>query len=115
MSRRVCRVEELPPGQRMIIPDGRFGIGIFNQNGEVFALNNYCPHAGAPVCKGPITGTTTSAGSYSSTWIKDGDILRCPWHGWEYELATGRSVVDPVKRIKSYRVTIEEGWIVVDR
>jgi nitrite reductase/ring-hydroxylating ferredoxin subunit len=112
--RRVCRVEDLPEGERTIVPGGRFGIGLFNQGGTVYALNNYCPHAGAPVCLGPITGTTESDRTYDARWVRTGEILRCPWHGWEFELATGRSVVEPVRRVKSYPVVVEDGWISID-
>ena len=112
--RRVCRLEELPPGERRIVYGGRFGIGLFNEGGTVYALNNYCPHAGAPVCLGAITGTTEADRSYEARWIRSGEILRCPWHGWEFDLATGRSVVEPVRRVKTFDVVVKDGWISID-
>ena len=98
----------------MIVPGGRYGIGLFNRGGTIYALRNYCPHAGAPVCLGVITGTTESAGSYDASWVRDGEILRCPWHGWEFDLRTGASVAEPVRRVASYPVSVEEGWVVLD-
>jgi nitrite reductase/ring-hydroxylating ferredoxin subunit len=112
-ARRVCRIEDLPPGEMRIVPGGRWGIGLFNRGGSVYALNNYCPHAGAPVCHGAVTGTTESDKSYDSRWVREGDILRCPWHGWEFDLSTGKSVAEPVRRVKTFRVSLEEGWIVI--
>jgi 3-phenylpropionate/trans-cinnamate dioxygenase ferredoxin subunit len=41
---------------------------------------------------------------------RDGEILRCPWHGWEFDLRTGRSVVDPDGvRVRSYDVVVDDG------
>ena len=114
MAIRACRLEELPPGSRKILPAGRFGIGVFNRDGDLFALANYCPHDGAPVCLGAITGTTESTGSYNATWLNAGGILRCPWHGWEFDLQTGKSVVSPTKVVRTYPVHVENGWIVVE-
>ena len=113
MAIRVCRLEDLPPGSRKIVPGGRFGIGVFNRDGNLYALANYCPHSGAPVCLGAVTGTTESAASYHATWVNEGRILRCPWHGWEFDLSTGKSVASPTRRVKTYPVHVESGYIVV--
>ena len=41
-------------------------------------------------------------------WAREGEILRCPWHGWEFDITTGRSVFNPHKtRVKTYEVTVE--------
>jgi len=43
-------------------------------------------------------------------WGREGEILRCPWHGWEFDLITGRSIFNPHKmRVKTYEVTVEPG------
>ena len=112
--RRVCPVGDLRPGGSKIVPGGRHGIGLFNVGGTIVAINNYCPHAGAPICRGGITGTTESDGSYEARWVRPGEILRCPWHGWEFDLRTGRSITEPVRAVKTYPVTVEAGWILVD-
>ncbi len=42
------------------------------------------------------------------TWARDGEILRCPWHGWEFDILTGRSVFNPHKtRVRTYEVRVE--------
>jgi nitrite reductase/ring-hydroxylating ferredoxin subunit len=111
---RAARIEDLPPGSSKIVPGGRWGIGVFNRNGDLYAIGNYCPHDGAPVCLGAVTGTTESKASYDASWVDEGQILRCPWHGWEFDLRTGKSVVSPTRTVKTYPVHIENGWIVVD-
>jgi hypothetical protein len=45
--------------------------------------------------------------------VREGEIIRCPWHMWEFEIATGRCLVDPKARVKTYPVVIEEGQVVV--
>jgi nitrite reductase (NADH) small subunit len=111
---RLCRVEEIPEGGKRIFPIGRFGVGLFNCKGRIVALNNYCPHAGARVCEGWITGVVELREHDELEWAREGEILRCPWHGWEFEIESGRTVTDPVRRIKRYDVMIEEGWVYVD-
>jgi nitrite reductase/ring-hydroxylating ferredoxin subunit len=114
MAIRACSVEDLPPGSRKIVAGGKFGVGVFNLDGELRAWSNFCPHDGAPVCLGAVTGTTESSGSYDASWVKEGDILRCPWHGWEFDIQTGKSVVEPTKTLRSYPVHVEDGWIIVE-
>jgi nitrite reductase (NADH) small subunit len=115
-SRRVvCRTEVLPPGGAVLVPGDRFGVGVFNVNGRHYALANYCPHRGAPLCKGRVIGLA-QAGSrpYEITWSRAGEILRCPWHGIEFEIATGRAVVKPAMKAKVYDVRLEGGMVVVE-
>jgi len=104
----VSKVSELPPGERKIVEVGGRSIGVFNVHGAFYALRNTCPHQAAPLCRGPITGTTLPSQPGEYIWAKDGEIIRCPWHGWEFDITTGRSVFNPHRlRVKTYEVTIE--------
>jgi nitrite reductase (NADH) small subunit len=109
----VGRVDDLPPGSVRLVPVGPFGVGVVNVNGEYHALNNYCPHRGAPVCLGRITGTTRSHEVRELEWVADGEVLRCPWHGWEFSIPTGVSVTKPVKKLKKYAVRVEDGVVLL--
>lgn len=105
----ICRASELPPGERKIVEVGRRSIGVFNVHGEYYALRNLCPHQSAPLCRGIITGTTLPSQPGEFIWGKDGEIVRCPWHGWEFDITTGRSIFNPHKmRVKTYDVTVEK-------
>jgi len=115
-SRSLCAgpVDGLLPGQCRIIPAGGGSIGLFNVDGRYYALRNYCPHEGAEVCRGKRTGTnlaTDQCGEYR--WGHHGMVLRCPWHGWEFDLETGRSFFDEKVRVRTYPVHVREGqlWI----
>lgn len=103
-------VSELPVGARKIVEIGGRTIGVFNVNGTYYALRNACPHQLAPLCQGHVTGTTLPSQPGEYKWARDGEILRCPWHGWEFDITTGRSVFNPHKlRVKTYEVTVERG------
>lgn len=109
----VAKRGELAPGERRIVCTSQGEIGVFNVNGQYFAVRNVCPHAGAPLCLGTLTGTRFATRPYEYTYARDGMVLRCPWHGWEFDLETGRTFFDPRVRVKTYRVVEEEGEVVL--
>ena len=109
MGRHVVgRISELPPGERKIVEVEGRSIGVFNVHGQFYALRNRCPHQAAPLCLGAIKGMTLPGKPGEYIWAREGEILRCPWHGWEFDITTGRSIFNPHKtRVKSYEVTVE--------
>jgi nitrite reductase/ring-hydroxylating ferredoxin subunit len=105
----VGRVSLVPPGERTIVEAEGRSIGIFNVDGAFFALRNSCPHQAAPLCLGSIKGMTMPSKPGEYIWAREGEILRCPWHGWEFDITTGRSIFNPHRmRVKAYDVTIEK-------
>jgi len=94
---------------------------VFNIAGEYHALRNICPHKSGPLCTGRVTGRAMAALPPSGRPLDDaeydlaqeGEIIRCPWHLWEFEIATGRCLVDPAMRVKTYPTRVEDGWVVV--
>lgn len=115
MSRHVVsKVRDLPPGERMIVPlGGRGGIGVFNIDGHFHALRNRCPHRGGPLCEGRLRPHVISHGVYKSNHDQDHTILKCPWHQWEFDIASGRALYDERLRVKPYRVQIEHEDVVL--
>jgi nitrite reductase/ring-hydroxylating ferredoxin subunit len=111
----VCRVDELPPGELRIVPVGKFGIGVYNVEGEFHALTNFCPHQGAPLCLGKVQGTnmTDSDAPGGMRRVLEGRIVRCPWHRWEFDITTGRMVADPSKGIRVYEVDVRDGEVIL--
>ncbi len=117
----IAKVWEIPPGGRKIVVPfrGRAGIGVFNVNGRLYALRNICPHKRGPLCTGELTGQIAADAppSANDSDLKvngEGEVLRCPWHQWPFEIATGRCLVDPDVRVKTYPVRIDGNDIVVD-
>jgi 3-phenylpropionate/trans-cinnamate dioxygenase ferredoxin subunit len=106
-SHVVAAADELPPGSRRIIEVEGRSIGVFNVDGRFYALRNACPHQGAPLCLGSIGGTMVESQPGEYRWEREGEILRCPWHGWEFDLTDGKSVFNPHRtRVRSYRVSV---------
>ena len=109
----VGKVSEMPPGTVRIVPvQNPQGVGVFNVGGTFYALKNVCPHQGGPLCLGPLTGTTRARYKPGAPpeleWIRDGEIVRCPWHRWEFEIATGKTVFESRMRVANYRVTVQD-------
>ena len=103
----VAPAAELPPGARKIIEIEGRSIGVFNIDGKFFALRNACPHQGAPLCLGSIDGTMIESEPGSYVWAREGEILRCPWHGWEFDITNGQSIFNPHRtRVRSYKVSV---------
>ncbi len=110
----VGAVDDIPPGARKVIEVGGREIGVFNVNGEYFAVLNRCPHQGGPLCSGRQTGflVAPTPGDYQLT--RPGEVIRCPWHGWEFDLRTGQSWCEPARvRVRSYDVSVESGEALV--
>ena len=104
----VARTSDIPPGGNKVVDvDGR-DIVVFHVNGEFFALLNRCPHAGAPLDKAACVARLTSPepGVYQRSRV--GELLRCAWHGWEFDMRNGQSWFDPKRfKVRSYPVAIE--------
>ena len=112
---RVCARDELPPGGMRLLPLGKFGVGVFNVHGQFFAITNYCPHEGGPLCLGRVQGTTVvdQEAVGGTGYVLDGQVIRCPWHQWEFDLASGRTISEPLRRIRAYPVRVVNGDVMV--
>jgi nitrite reductase (NADH) small subunit len=104
---RVARVDEVPERGGLVVAVGGVEIGIFRVGARLVAWRNVCPHSGAPVCRGNVAGTTLPSRVYEYEYGRDGEILQCPWHGWEFDLLTGRHLVESSRaRLRQYPVEI---------
>ncbi len=104
----VATVDEIPVGMCKIVEIKGRSIGVFNVKGEFLALRNRCPHEGAALCEGTITGLRQADQPGDYRYERAGEIIRCPWHGWEFDIKTGQSWFGPNRvRVRPYPVTIE--------
>lgn len=130
----VDRVDALPPGsRRRVVAAGR-AVAVFNVGGAYFAVADRCPHQGAPLSQGLVTCDVESSGPGDYRRAETTPVVRCPWHGWEFDLRTGKSRCDPdrirarpfqTKVIRTdtpldtpleattYQTAVREGWLVV--
>lgn len=109
----VARAEDLPPGTRSIVRIHGREIGVFNVDGAYYALLNHCPHRAGPLCQGRLRPLVTSTGVYQVDHKREGEILKCPWHQWEFDIRTGRALFDPKLRVRTYEVVREDDFIVL--
>lgn len=111
----VGKAADFPVGKFTIVQvDGR-EIGITQlKNGEFRAVRNHCPHKGAPVCKGFISGTMLPGEVGELVYGRDGEILVCPWHGYEFDLNTGEQVYQESEgKLLMYPAALKDGEVVV--
>ena len=106
----VAPVDDFAPGDRRIITVGGRSIGVFRVGDRFYAIRNRCPHQGGPLCQGRIAPWARSSGPGDFQLDAEATLLACPWHGWEYDLATGQSFLGPGEPgVKSYDVDVERG------
>ena len=109
-----CAANEIPVGGKLIIESDNLSIGIFNINGKFYAIKNLCPHAGAELCEGHIQTTHRPGEVGEFHPALEGRVLRCPWHGWEFEIVSGKGLYDLNSRVATYKTEVdEEGNVVV--
>ena len=106
----IAPVDELPPGTRKFLTIDERPIAIFNIKGEFFGLLNRCPHQGAALCEGPLIGLAQSSDPGTIEYSRLGEIIRCPWHGWEFDIKTGQSWCHPESvKARTYKVEVVPG------
>ena len=112
-SHVVGRVEDIPPGSSKFVPVGKFGVGVYNVDGEFRAVTNYCPHRGGPLCVGKRYPVIESKEPYEFETSGTDEILKCPWHGWEFDLRDGMAEVGG-KRIRLHAVRVADGMVYLE-
>lgn len=99
-------------GRRIVTADG-IDIGVLEHAGQFYAYENRCLHQGGPVCEGRVLGKVEAVLADDKTLLRERFSetevhLICPWHGYEYDLATGECAVDRRRRLRRFEV-IEKG------
>lgn len=107
----IVPIAALPPDSRVIVTVAGISIGVFNVDGELFALRNRCPHQGAPLCAGVLTDLVVPRFCGDEPpqrdLVRHGEVLRCPWHGWEFDMRTGEAVIPHGGRTHTYRAFVQ--------
>ncbi len=106
----VAEASEIELGGRKIVTVAGRSIGVFNLDGEFFALRNRCPHQGGKLCEGKLWGVIRSEQPGAYEYRPSREILCCPWHGWEFHVRTGQSWCAPERlRVRRYEVETVAG------
>jgi len=95
---RTAKTAEVPPGTiREFQVEGK-AVALANVGGKFYAINNTCLHRGGPIGQGPLEGTT----------------VICPWHGWQYNVTTGKVNQNPAVGVDCYPVVVRGEDLFVD-
>lgn len=108
---------EFEDGDVELVQVGRAEVGVIKADGEFYALRNQCPHDGGPTCEGRVeprlVGEWPGPGERVEQYYSDDYIVSCPWHGWSFDLATGKHIGDDRYVVPTYDVEIEDGVVYV--
>ena len=89
-------------------------IGVISVDDAFFAVRDRCPHQPAEICKGTVGGTFVDSSPQDLHYGRHQRVLRCPWHGWEFDLETGRSLLEPNRfGLRVYPVSVQDGTVFV--
>jgi len=108
----VGKVSDFGNGDRKIVDVNGKSVGVFRVGDEFYAIRNRCPHQWGPLCLGDFAPRAVSAGPGDVHLDGGPPLIACPWHGWEYDLATGQSFMGPGRgnmAARSYDVTVLPG------
>ena len=92
MNYYIGKTDEIPTDKPMIIDINGVSIGVVKKSGKYYAMRNLCPHRLAPLCKGTIDGTMIPSKPKELKFAMEDQVIRCPWHGWEFDLETGHAL-----------------------
>lgn len=95
---RAGKVSAVPPGTICSVDVAGETVALANIAGKLYALNNTCAHEGGPLGEG----------------VLDGQAVICPWHAWEYDVATGKVVGNPAMGVETYPVEVRGEDIFID-
>jgi nitrite reductase/ring-hydroxylating ferredoxin subunit len=111
----VARAADIPVGDRKVVTVRGREIVVFNVGGEFHGLINRCPHQGARLSFGTVVSRLVAPepGKYQLT--RTGEMIRCPWHCWEFDIKTGQSLCDPNSvQARAFDVKVEPGKTLVE-
>jgi nitrite reductase (NADH) small subunit len=115
VAHAIGRLEELPAGTHKVVTVRGVEIGVFNVGGELHAIPNLCIHQWGPLCEGKVSGTLASSrdAGWALEWVKEGQVVICPWHSLEFDVTTGQCLAYPQVRLRRYPVVVEDGTVKV--
>lgn len=94
---KMATLDELPIGSAKEVEFEDRVYAMFNVDGEISVIDGICPHQGGPLADGPVEGTTVT----------------CPWHGWQFDVRTGKSPLGPKIKQAVFEVKIEGNDVLV--
>jgi nitrite reductase (NADH) small subunit len=88
---KVARASDVEEGKGLIVWAGPLKVALFRCEGTIYAIRNQCPHMGGDLGEGLLTG----------------EVVRCPWHGWKFNIKTGKMPEAELVSVRSFEVKVE--------
>ena len=104
-------LDEFPDESVRVVMVENREIGVVRWHGEVYALHNRCPHMAGPLCLGGVGPRLDGQPGVVDT--EDTPVIACPWHHWEFDVRSGRSLVGEQLRVRTYPITINRGRVLI--
>lgn len=115
MEHRVGNVSEIPDREALIVEVNGRSIGVFRVDEQFYAVRNVCPHKQAPLARGTVEGTMLPSKPGELDYGYEDGILKCPWHGWEFDLETGKCLFGVSgRKAKTYSVKVKDSQVYVE-
>ena len=111
----VATLDQLDEAKPKLVAVAGRSIGVIRSNGNIYAVRNLCPHKRAPVCQGTVKGTMLPSDPNTFMFGLEDQVLQCPWHGWEFDLNTGRTLCGHAnKKLTFYPVIVKDDAVYID-
>ncbi|MFV8827820.1 Rieske (2Fe-2S) protein [Alkalihalobacterium sp. APHAB7] len=116
MKQFVCKIEDIKPNGMKAVSLGKREVVVIRDNNDRFyAFRDFCPHQGTRLSDGRVSGTTLCTDKLGEhIWAKEGEVIACPWHRWEFDVNTGCSLFSDKTRIKNYKVVKEDDNLLIE-
>jgi nitrite reductase/ring-hydroxylating ferredoxin subunit len=95
---RAAKLSEIPVGAIREVQVGAETIAIANVGGSIYAIKNVCLHRGGPIGQGQL----------------EGNVVTCPWHGWQFDVTTGKAVQNPAAGLSCFATEVRGDEIYVE-
>jgi nitrite reductase/ring-hydroxylating ferredoxin subunit len=110
----VAAAADVREGQPLVVIAGNREVALTRWREKLYAVRNICPHQSQSFKCALVRDSLSSSMPGEVVAEPDRPILACPWHGWQFDLATGGCVTDPTYRVRSYTVRVHEGRVLLD-
>ena len=114
MSTDVGAIDDFADRRVCILDIGQRQIGVIRWSEDFYAISNFCAHQGGPLCRGVLSARLSAGEPGELELDATIPLLACPWHGWEFDVRTGRAIFDPKVRARTFPVRVEDGRVLIE-
>lgn len=107
-ARRVGTTADIDEGDHLLVEIEGIEIAVYNVENDYYAMSNYCVHQGGPLCEGPVTGSLSTDENGELCYDSESQVVRCPWHGWEFDVESGEHLSRSKYSQPTYDVVVKD-------